>query len=80
MYKRQAYKNLLENTALLSPINGVVTARNYDNGDMYSGGNPVLVVEPVSYTHLFSGYSGNQKRWFIYRQAVLQKNIVCSLT
>ena len=41
--KKTAYKNLLENTALLSPINGVVTARNYDNGDMYSGGNPVLV-------------------------------------
>ena len=42
--KKTAYKNLLENTALLSPINGVVTARNYDNGDMYSGGNPVLAV------------------------------------
>ena len=31
-----AYKNLMENTTLVSPINGVVTARNYDNGDMYS--------------------------------------------
>ena len=46
--KKTAYKNLLENTALLSPINGVVTARNYDNGDMYSGGNPVLVVEQIT--------------------------------
>lgn len=46
--KETAYKNLLENTALLSPINGVVTARNYDNGDMYSGGNPVLVVEQIT--------------------------------
>ena len=36
--KETAYRNLLENTALLSPINGVVTARNYDSGDMYSGG------------------------------------------
>ena len=26
----------------------VVTARNYDNGDMYSGGNPVLVVEQIT--------------------------------
>ena len=42
--QQTTYNNLLENTALLSPINGVVTARNYDNGDMYSGGNPVLVV------------------------------------
>ena len=46
--KKTAYKNLLENTALRSPINGVVTARNYDNGDMYSGGNPVLVVEQIT--------------------------------
>lgn len=46
--KETAYKNLLENTALLSPINGVVTARNYDNGDMYSGGSPVLVVEQIT--------------------------------
>ena len=46
--QKTTYKNLLENTALLSPINGVVTARNYDNGDMYSGGNPVLVVEQIT--------------------------------
>ena len=46
--QRTAYKNLLENTSLVSPINGVVTARNYDNGDMYSGGNPVLVVEQIT--------------------------------
>ena len=31
---RSSYNNLLENTSLLSPINGVVTARNYDNGDL----------------------------------------------
>ena len=29
------YNNLVENTTLISPISGVVTARNYDNGDMY---------------------------------------------
>lgn len=46
--KQTAYNNLLENTTLLSPINGVVTARNYDNGDMYSGGDPVLVVEQIT--------------------------------
>lgn len=43
-----AYKNLMENTTLLCPINGVVTARNYDNGDMYSSGDPVLVVEQIT--------------------------------
>lgn len=42
-----SYKNLEENTQLLSPIDGVVTARNYDNGDMYSGGQAVLTVEQI---------------------------------
>lgn len=46
--KKTAYQNLKENTALLSPINGVVSARNYDNGDMYSGGDPVLTVEQIT--------------------------------
>lgn len=46
--KQTAYDNLLENTSLQSPISGVVTARNYDNGDMYSGGEPVLVVEQIT--------------------------------
>ena len=32
--KQTAYDNLVENTFLLSPINGVITARNYANGDM----------------------------------------------
>lgn len=46
--RRTAYNNLLENTQLVSPVTGVITARNYDNGDMYSGGNPVLTVERIS--------------------------------
>jgi len=41
-------KNLTENTFLLSPISGVVTARNYDNGDMYSGQLPVLTVMNIN--------------------------------
>jgi RND family efflux transporter MFP subunit len=35
--------NLDRNTKLLSPINGVVTARNYDNGDL-AVGQPILTV------------------------------------
>lgn len=46
--RRLSYQNLLENTTLVSPVSGVVTTRNYDNGDMYSGGNPVLVVEQIT--------------------------------
>ncbi len=41
-----AYNNLVENTTLISPITGIVTARNYDNGDMYAG-QPVLVIEQI---------------------------------
>ncbi|NDV63877.1 efflux RND transporter periplasmic adaptor subunit [Bacteroides sp. 224] len=45
---KTSYKNLLENTSLVSPINGVVTARNYDNGDMFKSEKPVLVVEQIN--------------------------------
>lgn len=44
---REVLKNLQENNQLVSPISGVVTARNYDSGDMYSGGVPVYVVEQI---------------------------------
>ena len=40
--------NLLENTVLLSPINGVVTARNYDVGDMCSVTSPIFTVEQIA--------------------------------
>jgi len=41
-------KNLTENTFLLSPISGIVTARNYDNGDMYSAQQPVLTIMQIN--------------------------------
>ena len=41
------YRNLVENTQLVSPIDGVVSARNYDAGDLYSG-SPVLVVQKIT--------------------------------
>ena len=47
--RRTLYKNMLENTQLVSPLNGVVTARNFDNGDLYtSTQTPVLVVEQIA--------------------------------
>ncbi len=45
---KRAYENLVENTTLLSPINGVVTARNYDDGDLFGGANPLLRVEQIT--------------------------------
>ena len=44
---RESYKNLQVNNQLKSPVTGIVTARNYDNGDMYNGANPVYVVEQI---------------------------------
>jgi len=39
-------RNVKENTLLVSPINGIVTARNYDPGDM-TGTLPILTVAQV---------------------------------
>lgn len=44
---KSQYANIQENTVLRSPITGVVTARNYDPGDM-SGNLPVLTVGQLS--------------------------------
>lgn len=43
---KSAYDNLVENTTLVSPVSGIVSARNFDVGDMASG-QPVLVVEQI---------------------------------
>ena len=45
---KSSYDNLLENTVLRSPISGVVTARNYDVGDMYSMSSPIYTVQQIS--------------------------------
>ena len=41
-------QNIADNTRLVSPISGIITARNYDSGDMYSPQMPLLVVEQIS--------------------------------
>ena len=50
-------ENLLENTVLVSPINGVVTARNYDVGDMCSVASPIFTVEQIVPVKLLVGIS-----------------------
>lgn len=49
--------NLIENTILRSPINGVITARNYDSGDMYAMGSPIYVVQQITPVKLLVGIS-----------------------
>lgn len=44
---KTSYQNLLTNTQLLSPLNGVIAMRNYDSGDIYTG-NPVLQVQEIT--------------------------------
>lgn len=50
------YDNLLENTTLMAPVTGVVTARNYDKGDM-TGGQPVFTVEQIRPVKILVGVS-----------------------
>lgn len=52
------YENLLENTTLVSPISGVITARNYDNGDMV-GSQPIFVVQQISPAKVMINVSEN---------------------
>ena len=42
----RAYNYAKENTVLTSPMSGVVTAKNNDNGD-YTSGSPILVIEQM---------------------------------
>lgn len=44
---RASYKNLAENSKLLSPVSGIVTARNYDSGDMYPGNTPIYTIQQI---------------------------------
>lgn len=44
---RRQLEQMSQNTRLTSPISGVVTARNYDDGDMYSQ-QPILTVEKTN--------------------------------
>ncbi len=54
---RTSYNNLLENTILRSPINGVVTARNYDRGDMFGMAAPIFTVQQIVPVKLLVGIS-----------------------
>lgn len=44
---RTQYNNLLDNTVLKSPMSGVVTARNYDPGDM-TGSMPIVTIGQIN--------------------------------
>ena len=54
---KSTYENLLENTILRSPVTGVVTARNYDRGDLYGMGQPIYTVQQISPVKILVGVS-----------------------
>ena len=45
---RSNWRNIEENTILRSPVSGVVTARNYDRGDMYAMAQPIYTVQQIT--------------------------------
>ncbi len=45
---RSNWRNIEENTVLRSPVSGVVTARNYDRGDMYAMAQPIYTVQQIT--------------------------------
>ncbi|MBP9998484.1 MAG: efflux RND transporter periplasmic adaptor subunit [Bacteroidales bacterium] len=45
---KSSYQNLLDNTILRAPVSGVVTARNYDRGDMYAMAQPIFTVQQIT--------------------------------
>ena len=56
---KKTYSNLLENTILTSPISGIVTARNYDEGDMYAMAQPLFVVQNITPVKMLINISEN---------------------
>ena len=58
--RKTNYQNLLENTILRSPINGFVTARNFDVGDMFAMSAPLFTVQQVIPVKLLVGISENE--------------------
>lgn len=56
---KKTYSNLLENTILTSPISGIVTARNYDEGDMYAMAQPLFVVQNITPVKMLVNISEN---------------------
>lgn len=54
---KTSYNNLEQNTILRTPISGVVTARNYDRGDMYTMTQPLFTVQQITPVKILVGIS-----------------------
>lgn len=54
---KSSYENLLENTVLRAPVSGVITARNYDRGDLYGMASPIFVLQQITPVKILVGVS-----------------------
>jgi len=45
---KSTYDNLLENTILRAPVSGVVSARYYDRGDLFTMSQPIYTVQQIT--------------------------------
>ena len=58
--RKTTLENLRENTILRSPINGFVSARNFDAGDLFSMSAPLFIVQQVTPVKLLVGISESE--------------------
>jgi len=58
--RRTNYENVKENTILCSPVTGYVTARNFDEGDLFSMSGPLFTVQQVVPVKLLVGISESE--------------------
>ncbi len=54
---KSSYQNLEDNTILRAPLSGVVSARNYDSGDMYAMASPIYTVQQITPVKILVGVS-----------------------
>lgn len=54
---KTTFENLKENTILKSPVEGVISARNYDVQDMYAMASPIFVVEQITPVKMYVAVS-----------------------
>ncbi len=54
---KSSCRNIEENTILRSPVSGVITARNYDRGDLFTMGQPIYIVQQITPVKILVGIS-----------------------
>lgn len=64
---KSSYENMVENTRLVAPCAGVISARNYDNGDMI-GQSPVYVLDQIDRVKI--RFSASEQYTSVFRKGM----------